>query len=138
METDRMNRRAFIFLSAVGISALGAGFSKVLHAEFRKENSYARPRVLSQLCDDDTIESIGRAYLESDVTAKDRHELMRELCGRPINADSLGSKDLMSIQAHIENSIKRDFETRNTLVLRGWVLSLTEARQCALYTILNV
>jgi len=39
--------------------------------------------------------------------------------------------------SHLEESIKNDFETGNTVIVDGWILSRTEARQCALLSTIN-
>jgi hypothetical protein len=36
----------------------------------------------------------------------------------------------------IAATIQQDFEAGRTVVLRGWILSVTEARQCALFSML--
>lgn len=41
-------------------------------------------------------------------------------------------EDVRMIRRRIEARIRRDFAAGRTLVLDGWVLSVTEARQCAL------
>jgi hypothetical protein len=37
--------------------------------------------------------------------------------------------------ASIDKKKKEDFAKSNTVIVKGWVLSRTEARQCALYTL---
>ena len=34
-------------------------------------------------------------------------------------------------------AVRKDFETKNTIMLNGWFLSRTEAQQCALFSIIN-
>jgi len=40
-------------------------------------------------------------------------------------------------EAALANAISREFAGRHTVILDGWVLSVTEARQCALYSLAN-
>ena len=47
----------------------------------------------------------------------------------PRNADSLELKELLQQKVH------SDFEGGNTVIVSGWVLSVTEARQCALFSL---
>ena len=54
-----------------------------------------------------------------------------------LSMDSAGNKisssnDDLFIQNLINQKIKHDFETDNTVIVKGWVLTVTEARQCAL------
>jgi hypothetical protein len=39
------------------------------------------------------------------------------------------------ISKNIEGMIHTDFLTDKTLIINGWVLSVTEARQCALFSL---
>jgi len=36
----------------------------------------------------------------------------------------------------IAATVRRDFETGRTVLVNGWVLAATEARQCALFSLL--
>jgi hypothetical protein len=42
----------------------------------------------------------------------------------------------MPRSAPISALVRRDFETGRTILVNGWVLSVTEARQCALFSLL--
>ena len=39
------------------------------------------------------------------------------------------------VKKELNRKIKLDFDTRNIIILDGWILSRTEARQCALFSI---
>jgi hypothetical protein len=45
------------------------------------------------------------------------------------------STDSTFLETLMEQKIHRDFEIGNTVNVKGWVLSATEARQCALFSI---
>ncbi len=53
-----------------------------------------------------------------------------------LSTDSAGNKISSSEDIFIQNlmnqKIKHDFETDNIVIVNGWVITLTEARQCAL------
>ena len=38
------------------------------------------------------------------------------------------------VESFINNKIHTDFEKNDIVTVKGWVLSLTEARQCALFS----
>jgi hypothetical protein len=132
-----MNRRSFILLTGAGISAVGVFSVKLLDLGFADENLYAKPKLLSRLCDDSTIRLLGRTYLKMSPPRATRNELMITLYGRVIKTEAFQRQDLILLREQLENSIKADFALGRTIVLNGWVLSITEARQCALYSILN-
>jgi hypothetical protein len=71
--------------------------------------AHAMPEMLSALADKSTLRAIGRAYLEKF----------------PANKESL--QQLVSTA-----NVEQDFASGNIVVVKGWVLSVTEARQCAL------
>ncbi len=55
-----------------------------------------------------------------------------------LSMDSAGNKipassDDLFIQSLMNQKIKHDFETDNTVIVNGWVITITEARQCALF-----
>lgn len=59
-----------------------------------------------------------------------------------LSMDSAGNKissstDNLFIQNLLNQKIKYDFETDNTVIVNGWVLTLTEARQCALLYVID-
>ena len=119
-----MKRRNFIVLSGIGV--LGAGFT-IWHLNGSGEKeSLNYPYYLSMILDSDAILSVGQSYLATypDHNNKDR---LIEL----LNSSLKNTKDISSLKSVIEN----DFENGNILVLEGWVVAITEARQCALFSL---
>jgi hypothetical protein len=132
-----MQRRKFIQVSAVGTSAIViTGIScKGSHPAFY--NVLDKPGQLSIICDLNTIREIGMAY-RLQTPAENNADRLAEL----LSADSVGntvssSSDDLFIQSLINQKIKHDFETGNTVIVKGWVLTVTEARQCALLYAIN-
>lgn len=68
---------------------------------------------------------------------------VREL-GMEYRRMASGESDVPSLSAAIqqknnetlETGIRKDFATGQTVIVKGWVLSVTEARQCALFSLL--
>lgn len=131
-----MKRRLFIAASGLGISAL-AFSALALFDDLFSRNSYARPVFLSQLCDDETLRLLGRAYINLTPEGRRKEILMKHLYGKPVDARSLRQNDIRSMHEQVENAIRKDFNAGSTVTLNGWILSVTEARQCALFVILN-
>jgi hypothetical protein len=42
-----------------------------------------------------------------------------------------------SFQTRVDRRVQADFDQGRTVMLRGWILSQTEARQCALFSLLQ-
>ena len=59
--------------------------------------------------------------------------LLTDSAGNPVSSAS----DHSFIQNLMIRKIDRDFETGNIVIVKGWVLSVTEARQCALLFLNN-
>ncbi len=66
---------------------------------------------------------LGDAY-RRDYPWEDDIGILRNLISRSDFSDN------------IDQTIRRDFELGNTIRLDGWILSRTEARQCALFSVL--
>ena len=70
------------------------------------------PEMLSSICDQKTLHAIGKAYLQEHPAGRD--ELQKLI---------------------VNSNVQDDFQKGNIIVVKGWVLSATEARQCALLTL---
>ena len=124
-----MQRRTFIHLSAYTALALTLPFTEGCSPS--PETIASRPFLFSQLADKKTIAEAGAAYRKQFPKEDDKTMLKDLLIGA--NA----SQDKSAIEKQLDNSVLDDFKTGKTVTAAGWVLSVTEARQCALYSILN-
>lgn len=132
-----MQRKKFIRLTT--ISAAAIGFSGI-YCNRARPSFYAvldKPLQLSYICDTKTIQEIGVNYrlmtpAEADA-GKLENLLSLDAAGKPVSdqATNVVVQDLMS------KKILQDFEKGNIVVAKGWVLAVTEARQCALFTFYN-
>jgi hypothetical protein len=87
----------------------------------------SQPLMLSSLCDVQTIRDIGRAYLKVVPGEADKSRLSELLIKGEGVTGALGQQLIRRIET--------DFKESDTLVLRGWVVSRTEARQSALFSL---
>jgi hypothetical protein len=76
------------------------------------------PDFLSHICDTPTIRQLGAAY-RAQTPAEATQETLITLLQPGITAQT----------------IRSDYANGNIVTLRGWVLSRTEARQCALFSL---
>lgn len=131
-----MQRRQFLQLSAMGGTViLVTGIS----CNQRHPVSYdilGKPEELAQICDLKTLKEIGMAYQNQTASEMDADKLatllLTDSAGKPVS-----STDLTFIQTLISKKIEHDFETGNIFIVKGWILSVTEARQCALLFVNN-
>jgi hypothetical protein len=128
-----MNRRVFVKL---GIFSAGAMTLPLLHC--RSNDQYnillQQPSFLSQICDEKALREIGVAYVKLKPEEKKANRLVDLL-----TVDSGGKKlsreaSDKEVESFLKNKIHADFEKNDTVTVNGWVLSLTEARQCALFS----
>lgn len=86
----------------------------------------ATPQGLLKIMSKDAIHKIGENYKKKHPTEAKKNVLIRLL--------STNKKQDTLV---LEEMIAKDFTTRNIVIIDGWVLAQTEARQCALYTLTN-
>jgi hypothetical protein len=130
-----MRRRTFVRLTTAASIAL---YLPGLDCK-PKTNTFTRilsqPGALEHICDTQTIRQIGEAYQRQVRHENNQSELTRLLAtdnaGNQINESS----DSSSIASYLDKRVRDDFMQNKTVVVNGWVLSLTEARQCALFSL---
>ena len=125
-----MNRKSFVILSSLG--GLGILQSLYLSSCTRDERIpiLAVPESLVPICEPETLQKIGRQDLEMFPEENEQSVLSEFL----IDGFS-GSKDVLT--AHLETRIAEEYRQGTTIEVAGWLLSRTEARQCALYSLLK-
>jgi len=132
-----MQRRNFILLTAIGGTATVFAGPQCNPRQSAIYSVLAKPGPLSFICDEQTIREIGLAYRlqkpEEKEAGKLEDLLLTDSVGHPLSS----SADVQIVQTLISKKVEQDFEKANTVVVRGWVLAITEARQCALFAIHN-
>lgn len=132
-----MKRRNFIVLSVLATATVGVPFLNCTAPDLELDKKLAVPQTLSRLFDENTIKAIGKAYGTAHpgeyslITLEE--QLKKNSEGKPVLLN-IPAKDVYAI---LDKNIRNDFETANTIVLNGWVLSLTEARQCAVLSLIS-
>jgi hypothetical protein len=127
-----MQRRHFIHLSAYAAAALTLPFAA--GCNHQQIDIEAQPLFFSHLADVKTIMETGAAYRKTHPAEDNKNKLAELLlANNPLTA----SADNKAIQLMLDNKVKNDFKTGKIDVVNGWVLSVTEARQCALFSIMH-
>ena len=131
-----MKRKTFIQITALtGVSFIIPYLNKG-YSPFGAKDPLIHPSVLARFCDDDQLRQIGKEYLERHNQENSGKVLKKMLLakqdGKPFRFDNRGE-----LGDFIDKKINADFRNGNVLLLHGWVLSQTEARQCALYSYEN-
>lgn len=127
-----MRRRHFITLSTLTAFAVGAPFLNCSQVDPALDKILAMPQTLSEVQDQNMIKAIGKAYGAAYPDEYSVKKLERKLAGNDLSS-ATSPKEIF---AALSKNVRADFDSGNTIILEGWVLSLTEARQCALFSLM--
>jgi hypothetical protein len=122
-----LDRRRFLQLTAAGVVASFAD-SGCTRETVEDPRALGQPALLEMLGAERTLD-IGRKY---------RAAVPRENTAAALRAAISSSRHQTFPwigRRSIEETIRDDFGAGRTVVVSGWVLSETEARQCALYSL---
>ena len=125
-----MKRRNFLAVTATGTLSLAIPTFYNCSGNIEYDPSLAEPQSLSHIWDTETIQSIGEQYrrqFPGEATEQSLAKLLLKEVA-PGNAP---------IQEKMEHKITRDYESGKIVTVSGWLLAATEARQCALFSILQ-
>lgn len=128
-----MLRRDFLRLST---GALAATLGSLSGCTMVPEPSptLADAATLGTFADDTTIREIGRAYLEEQPREARPVRLVRALL-EDERGDLMDQGDPEALQRFLLEKVRADFDADRTVVVEGWVLARTEARQAALFSL---
>lgn len=116
-----MKRRKFVLITIAGSIATITPFCKTRRPTPTALNT---PQFLAAICDAQTIRKIGTDY--RTITDNERHE------GQLTDLLSAGVDDNKDQTAQLVKKVNDDFAAGRTITVDGWVIAVTEARQCAL------
>ena len=125
-----MDRRYFLATTVFGFAALTMPGISSCNGDIGYDKSIAKEMELSLICETGTMINIGKNYRLRIANENSERKLVKLLI-KDINSN----KD--AILLAIKEDITKDFETGKTIIIDGWILSVTEARQCALLSYLQ-
>jgi hypothetical protein len=120
-----MERRNFL-VSIAGVTVLtisGAVYYKTRPIKY--DVLIIEPQLLSHIWDTDTITSIGNSYVSQTPKENSENELVKAL----IENISGSPEEMVN---SLNEKVSSDFENGDIVMIDGWMLSRTEARQCGL------
>ena len=95
----------------------------------------ATPQTLGVFCSHEELMAIGKAYCETNAEECNQPALEKHLLddgGKPFAKTNTSALD-----DFLQQKITHEFKTGNIAIVKGWILSRTEARQIALYSLLS-
>jgi hypothetical protein len=117
-----LDRRQFLGVAATGVAMSLAGATRAAHGA-EDSRSLARPELLVAL-GQESVREIGETYRRLVPAENDRATLEAALHAELRVAASTNT-----------DPIRADFTAGRVIVVRDWMLSRTEARQCALFSL---
>ena len=122
------DRRAFLRIAASGaIGIAAAGCRAGTEYDMR---ALAHPELLDSL-GPAAVRAIGTRYRSMNAAPRSADDLREAiLASRPFSTRFLGAPGPPLAQL-----VRDDFANGRTVVVDGWILSATEARQCALFSL---
>jgi hypothetical protein len=117
-----MKRRDLILVGAAGIAAISIPSAFYFFRDIEYDKALADPGPLLLILDGPAIAKIGEQY-RSLFPGEDSERIL--------------ARKLSAVASDLQNIIIKDFETQNAVIVDGWILSRTEARQCALFSIIK-
>lgn len=126
-----MHRRFFIQLSGCAAAALLFPLTQGCN---RRADAWSQPLTFSHIADADTIRLAGDTYRKM-YPAENNEEKLRQLLSANSGLPAKPADEI--IRKKIAATVQNDFRDGKLLAINGWVLSLTEARQCALFSMLE-
>jgi hypothetical protein len=128
-----MKRSTFIKLSAYGAVAASVPLLNACN-EKQINAAIAQPQFLSHIFDVKTMLATGQAYLKQASDENSKNKLNNLITD---NTSVTSSTDAKTVYTALDKKVQQDFANGKTAIVDGWILSVTEARQCALYTLMQ-
>ena len=130
-----MQRRTFIITTTVaGIAAGVTVFYKWPRLPNWQKEPLMFPIILSGFCNEDALRNIGMSYRKIIPGEDSKDKLLALLTGgTQINPSNYSNNSGVANQ--LELKIEQDFKKGDITTINGWVLSKSEARQCALLSL---
>ena len=124
-----IDRRRFLQLTAAGALA-GLTGGACASDEAGDTRAVAEPALLGML-GADRVRELGVRYRQT-VPEEDREAALR---GAITDGGQRGLRFPWTSRPSIARQVRDDFAEGRTVLVNGWVLSATEARQCALFSL---
>jgi len=126
-----MSRRSFLSKAAVAAAVVVAAGVAGWRLFPSRKQALAFPSMLSGFCDEAALRDVGRRYLARFPGEASTSVLLARLAADGARRRA-ASSDALEAVSEAESLAEQDFVRQQILVIDGWIISRTEARQCAL------
>ncbi len=130
-----MLRRTFVELTSIALVGSIVPLASCSASPSRLERILSLPSALAAINDPETIVALGESYRTTVPDESTSEKLIDKLLlDVEDNVIAQDTDDAALIEL-LEEKVKSDFDQGETIILDGWILSKTEARQCALFSL---
>lgn len=126
-----MDRRQFLEIGGISVLAVPLAGSFVGVEPSLEQRPLMRPEMLVRLGDHGHTRRLGRRYRRA-FPEENSSTVLTKILRR-----SAAEEEGLDLSMQLKVCIQRDFAEGRTVLLDGWVLARTEARQCALFSLLH-
>ena len=130
-----MLRRTFCGLTSMAVASTFLPFLSCSEPESSLHQRLSLPNTMATINESTTIDDVGKAYMEQVPSENSPESLIDQLMINSKGDTIPKTTDSKTLQKMMSQKVKSDFDNGETVIVRGWVLSRTEARQCALYSL---
>lgn len=127
-----MKRRTFIVGACAAVVSIPLINYSLLW--INQKNPLIYPAELSRFCDDQALREIGNRYRAIHPKENNIKSLNELLLTDP-SGKTLKRDDREKVAELMYMKTFKDFSAYNTMIITGWVITTTEARQCALLSL---
>lgn len=125
-----MNRRNFIFLAGALTASVGIPTWYYQYRTPEYDPMLAEPESLAYIWDENTMLEIGKKYLSEHPDEKSERKLVKSL----LKKTTSNQQELIE---SLQQLTREDYVQDHIVMVDGWLLSVSEARQCALYSLIK-
>jgi hypothetical protein len=130
-----MTRRSFLFNSLGTTAAFLLAFIGCREKVSSKTTALFLPELLSLIIDEKSIRDIGKAYISLAPNQTTNSYLISLLMTDRYGKKLSDTASASTIISELRKKIVADFKKGQYLFVDGWILSETEAQQCALFSL---
>ncbi len=129
-----MKRRTFIYTGIAVAASLTLSDLLLLNNEPKwKKQPFLYPFILSNILDEESLWVIGNSYRVKRPDEDSKIKLLNAITSGMLTIQTTNDKLHQAME--IEKNVELDFKSDKLIVIKGWVISETEARQCALLSL---
>ena len=128
-----MKRRNFIAISATALVGISIPFACSSEDYTNIVSVMPKPLPLGKFCNEKELQKIGTNYIQLIPEENELSTIGRQIFRN--EAGQLVEPNAVAIEKLINEKMQNDFQADNTMMVDGWIISITEARVCGILSL---